>query len=112
MHGGVGEEDGGEEGLGGLEPDVAHDDDGGVVVDVEEGEALDGFAEDDEEGVGELEDLGEVEDVGPEEERAGGLGVGREADDPVEVRCMVEGGEEAAKSHGEREEKEEDVVEG
>lgn len=41
----------------------------------------------------ELEDLGEVEDdVGPKEEGPIGLGVRRDADDPVEVRCMVRRG--------------------
>lgn len=39
MDGGVGEEGDGEEGLGGLEPEVGHENDGGVVVNMEEGEA-------------------------------------------------------------------------
>lgn len=39
MDGGVGEEGDGEEGLGGLKPEVGHQDHRGVVVDVEEGEA-------------------------------------------------------------------------
>jgi len=39
VDGGVGEEGDGEEGLGGLKPEVGHEEDGGVVVHVEEGEA-------------------------------------------------------------------------
>jgi len=39
VDGGVGEEGDGEEGLGGLKPEVGHEEDGGVVINVEEGEA-------------------------------------------------------------------------
>lgn len=87
VDGGVGEEGEGHEGLAGAEPEVGHDEDEGVVVEVEEGQ---GFrapgVEEDEEGVEELVDLGEVVDVGPEEEGAGGgrvddASVGREAEE-------------------------------
>lgn len=112
VDGGIGEERDGEEGLGGLEPEVAHEEDGGVVVDVEEGEASEGAGEDDEERIEEFEDFGEVEDVGPEEEGPGGIGVGWEADGPAEVRGVDEEGEGAAQEHEEGEEEEEEVVEG
>ncbi|KAF7803644.1 hypothetical protein G2W53_042755 [Senna tora] len=95
-------------------PHEAHDEDGCVVVHVEEREASDGVGEDDEERVDEFEDFGEVEDVGPEEEWAGGRGVGREAEDPAEVRSVGggEGGEDASEGHEEGEEEEEEVVDG
>ncbi|XLR46641.1 hypothetical protein S83_031301 [Arachis hypogaea] len=112
MHGGVGKEHRREECLRGLQPYVAHDDHVGVVVHVEKREPLDGVAEDDEECVHELKDLGEVEDVGPKEDGPSGLGLRWEADDPVDVRCMGDGGEEAAKGHYEGEEEEGCVVDG
>ena len=48
VHGGVGHERHGEERLGGLEPEVAHEEHGGVVVHVEESEAREGAREYDE----------------------------------------------------------------
>lgn len=112
MHRGVGHERDGEQGLGGVQPNVAHDQDCGVVVDVEEGEPLEGVTENDQEGVHEFENLGEVEDVGPEKEGPGGTGVWRETDDPVEVRRVGDDGEGATDSHDEGEEEEGEIVEG
>lgn len=91
------------------EPDVAHEDDDGVVVDVEEGEAV-AAGEEDEGGVDELVDFGEVEDLGPEEDGAGGGSGGREAEEPGEGGHLCGGGERAADGHGGGEEEEEDVV--
>lgn len=112
MHQRIGHERYREQGLGGVQPDVAHDHDRRVVVDVEEREPLDGIAENDQESVHELQNLGEVEDVGPEEEGPRGRGVWREANDPVEMRpCVGEDGEGATEGHGEGEEEEGEVVE-
>lgn len=87
-----------------MEPDIAHDHDGRVVVHVEECEPFDGAAEDDQECVYELEDFREVEDVGPEEEGPSGRCFRRDADDPVYVRWMEERRETASDDHGEGEE--------
>ncbi|KAK9286810.1 hypothetical protein L1049_015215 [Liquidambar formosana] len=99
------------------QPQVAHDDDDGVVVHVEKREPSDGTAaEDDQEGVDEFEEFGEVEDVGPEEEGAAWRGmIGGEAEQPREERGRRgegEGGEGAADGHGEGEEEEGEVVDG
>ena len=51
VDGGIGDEGEGEEGLGGVEPEVGHDDDDGVVVHVEEGEGLPAGVDEDEESV-------------------------------------------------------------
>lgn len=72
-------------------PQITHDEHSSVMVDVEEGQALDGIGEDDEKGVEEFEDFGEVEDVGPEEEGTGRRSVGWEADDVS--GCDVEDGD-------------------
>lgn len=98
------------QGLRGGEPDVAHDDDDGVVVDVEESETA-SLGEEDEECIGKLVELGEVKDVGPEEERTGSGGGGRgEAEEPAGGGEAGGGGEGAASGHGGGEEEEEEVV--
>ena len=51
VDGGIGDEGEGEEGLGGVEPEVGHDDNEGVVVHMEEGEALPAGVYDNEESV-------------------------------------------------------------
>jgi hypothetical protein len=85
-----------------------------VVVDVEECEALDRIAQDDQKGVDKFKNLGEVEYVGPEKERPRLRGVGREANDVVEVRAGGgrDDGEGAAKGHDEGEKEEDEAVEG
>lgn len=101
MDGGVGYDDGREERLRGVEPEVAHEQHHGVVVDVEEGEAVEGAADDDEEGVDELVDFREVEDVCPEEERTGRRCFWWEADDPEGVRRVGEDGDQGTHGHDE-----------
>lgn len=99
VHRGVGHERHREQRLSRAEPEVAHDNDRGVVVHVEEREPSDGAAEDDETRVAELEELGEVEDVGPEEEGPTGRRPRGEADGAVEVGPVGEDGERASDGH-------------
>lgn len=82
-----------------MEPEVAHEENGAVVVHVEEGQASDGAGEDDEKCVEEFEVLREVEDVGPEEEGPVGVGLGWEAYGPAEVWGVGEESEGAAQAH-------------
>ena len=63
-----------------LEPEVAHEDDEGVVVDVEEVELL--LLQNEDEGVEELVELAEVVDVGPEEGAADRLDASWKAEEP------------------------------
>ncbi|KAL0909019.1 hypothetical protein M5K25_023541 [Dendrobium thyrsiflorum] len=111
VYSGVGDEGHRKQRLSCGEPDVAHEDDDGVVVDVEEGEAL-AASEEDEGGVDELVDFGEVEDLGPEEDGAGGGGGGRKAEEPSKGGHLGEGGDRAADGHDGREEEEEEVMDG
>lgn len=116
MDGGVGDERDGEQCLGRRQPEVAHHHHHGVVVDVEEGQpAGAGTAEEDQEGVAELENLGEVEDVGPEESGPARRGAaGREADrpSPAGIGDLVEDGEGAADGHDEGEKEHGEAVRG
>ena len=66
MHARIGNERHRHQRLGSPEPYVAHDEDDGVVVHVEEGEPFDAPTQYDQESVYELNYLREVEDVGPE----------------------------------------------
>lgn len=93
VDGGVGGDDGREERLGGVQPEVAHDQNHGVVVHMEESEAVEGATDDDEERVHELIDFGEVENVSPEEKGPGRRGFRREADDPERVGGVGEDGD-------------------
>ncbi|KAF9685026.1 hypothetical protein SADUNF_Sadunf03G0011500 [Salix dunnii] len=65
-------------------------------------------------GVDKFKNFGEVEYVGPEKERPRWRGVGREANDVVEVRAGGGGddGEGAPKGHDEGEKEEHEAVEG
>lgn len=113
MHRRVGNEHRREQGLRRLQPYVAHDHHCCMVVHVEERESSPRWLSgDDQEGVKELQHLGEVEHVGPEEEGPSGRGLRGEADDPMEVGCMGEGGEGAAKRHDEGEDEEDEVMDG
>lgn len=93
-----------------MEPYIAHDEDDGVVVHVEEGQPFDAPTQDDQEGVDKFNDFGEVEDVGPEECGSGGRGVGWEAEDPTGIGGLGGGGEGASDGHRKGEEEEEEVV--
>ena len=95
-----------------MEPYIAHDEDDGVVVDVEEGQPFDAPTKDDQEGVNKFNDFREVEDVGPEEGGPGGRGVGWEAEDPTGIGGLGGGGEGASDDHRKGKEEEEEVVGG
>lgn len=98
--------------LRGVEPYIAHDEDDGVVVDVEEGQPFDAPTKDDQEGVNKFNDFREVEDVGPEEGGPGGRGVGWEAEDPTGIGGLGGCGEGASDDHRKGKEEEEEVVGG
>ncbi|GAB2282521.1 hypothetical protein Dimus_017062 [Dionaea muscipula] len=68
--------------LGELEPQEGHEDEDGVVEQLEKGHPPP--AEDGEEAAEDVEEAGEVEDVGPEEDAAGGAGAEREAEEPLQ----------------------------
>lgn len=70
---------------------------------MEEREALKRPSEDDQEGVDEFKNLGQVEYISPEEERSNRWGARWKADNPMEVRHMVNGRESASKGHDEGE---------
>jgi len=112
VHAGVDDERDGHQGLARGEPEVAHGDDDGVVVDVEQRERA--AAEQDEQRVAELVHLGEVEDVRPEEDGARRLrGAARgEAEGPRPPRRRRRGGrgERAPGGHGGGEREEDRVM--
>ena len=112
MHARIGNERHRHQRLGSPEPYVAHDEDDGVVVHVEEGEPFDAPTQYDQESVYEFNYLREVEDVGPEKGGPGGRGVGREAEDPTAIGGLGGGGERASDGHSEGEEEEKKVVGG
>ncbi|KAG0548008.1 hypothetical protein BDA96_01G129800 [Sorghum bicolor] len=115
VHAGVGDERDGHQGLARGEPEVAHGDDDGVVVDVEQRERAAG--QQDEQRVAELVHLGEVEDVRPEEDRARRLrgAPRREAEGPrppSRRRRRGGRGERAPGGHGGGERQQDRVVGG
>lgn len=111
VHGGVGGERDGHQRLPRGEPEVAHGDDGGVVVDVEQRQRA--AAEEDEQRVAELVHLGEVEHVRPEEDRARRRrgAAGREAEGPPRGGRRGGHGEHAPGGHGGGERQEDRAVE-
>lgn len=115
MHTRIGNQCDGHQRLASSKPYVAHEDDDGVVVDMQEGYGF-GLSRigEDEEGVEEFVELGEVEDVGPEEDRARGGGglVEGEAEEVGEGGEGEEGGEGGGEGENEGEEEEDGIVEG
>lgn len=104
MDAGVGEESDNLQGLGGFKPEEAHEDDKGVMEDMEEGEGA--TFEEKDEGIEEFIVFREVEGVRPEEDRARGRGRGGEAEEPKPGRRCREGGNEGAKEDEEGREEE------
>lgn len=79
---------------------------------MEECEALKRPGEDDQEGVDEFKNLGQVEDISPEEERSNWWDARWKADNPVEMRHMINGRKSASKGHDEGEDKKDKVMKG
>ena len=112
MHRRVGDEHDWEQWLRGLQPYVAHDHHRCMVVHVEESESSWRVTQNDQKGVYEFQYLWEVEHVCPEKERPSWWGFIGDANDPMELRCVGEDGDNATKGHDEGDDEEDEAMYG